>query len=108
MPAHAVALSLQAAFSNLGMNLSAFGVDVDICNAAGSTVSGQYLQASSQFPGKGPCYPVWASTVPYFNRYVHASRSSARAKVFSSVQAGPGQLVAKQRGPTIVGFCPHG
>jgi hypothetical protein len=37
---------------------------------AGSAVSGRYLQASSQFPGRGPCYPVWAATVPYFNRCV--------------------------------------
>jgi hypothetical protein len=60
---------LQAAFGSLGFNLSAFGVDINMCNAAGSTVSGKYLQASSQFPGKGPCYPVFAATVPYFNRY---------------------------------------
>lgn len=27
-----------------------------------------YYQALSHFPGRGPCYPVYAATVPYFNR----------------------------------------
>ncbi|KAF8064488.1 CHER1 [Scenedesmus sp. PABB004] len=59
----------QAAQGAAGLNLSAFGVAVDACDAApGAGVGGRYLQASSQFPGKGPCYPVWAATVPYFNR----------------------------------------
>lgn len=61
---------LQSAVAALGFNLTtAFGIDANICSVgAGRTVSGTYLQASSQFPGKGPCYPVWAATVPYFNR----------------------------------------
>lgn len=47
--------------------------------AAGSSIGGKYLQAQSQFPGKGPCYPVWASTVPYFNRCVACSCVVIRA-----------------------------
>jgi hypothetical protein len=58
---------LQNAFTTAGINLTAFGVDANFCGA-GSTVSGKYLQAKSQFPGEGPCYPVFAATVPYFNR----------------------------------------
>jgi hypothetical protein len=41
--------------------------DPSMCSAAGA-VSGAYLKATSQFPGKGPCYPVWAATSPFFNR----------------------------------------
>jgi hypothetical protein len=63
------AVCTQAAASAAGVNLSAFGVDINTCNVpAGSSIGGAYLQASSQFPDKGPCYPVWAPTVPYFNR----------------------------------------
>ncbi len=29
---------------------------------------GDYLQFTSQYPGKGPCYPVLVKTVEYFNR----------------------------------------
>lgn len=61
---------LQLAASAANLNLTAFGVDVNMCSVpAGSSINGAYLQASSQFPGKGPCYPVWAATVPYFNRW---------------------------------------
>jgi hypothetical protein len=61
----------QLAASAANLNLTALGVDVNMCAVpAGSAVSGRYLQASSQFPGRGPCYPVWAATVPYFNRCV--------------------------------------
>jgi hypothetical protein len=70
---------LQAAFESLGMNLSSFGIDANICNGAGSTVSGTYLQASSQFPSKGPCYPVFAATVPYFNRCAPQHRTQTAA-----------------------------
>ena len=31
---------------------------------------GTLLQVSSQFPGAGPCYPVYFATTPYFNRRV--------------------------------------
>jgi hypothetical protein len=61
--------ALQAAVSSAGLNLTALGVNVNMCSvAAGTNVSGQFLQVTSQFPGEGPCYPVWAPTVPYFNR----------------------------------------
>lgn len=48
------------------------GIDINMCSGvlSGSGAGGKYLQATSQFPGRGPCYPVWAPTVPYFNRYV--------------------------------------
>jgi hypothetical protein len=64
----------QLAASAANINLTAFGgVDVNMCSGpAGSAVSGAYLQARSQFPGEGPCYPVWAATVPYFNRCARA------------------------------------
>lgn len=62
---------VQSIATATGINLTAFGVDPNMCNVpAGSSVSGAYLQASSQFPDKGPCYPVWSATVPYFNRCV--------------------------------------
>lgn len=61
---------MQSAVSAAGINLTSFGVDINMCSVpSGSSVSGAYLQASSQFPGKGPCYPIWAATVPYFNRW---------------------------------------
>jgi len=31
---------------------------------------GQYDQLTSQFPGTGPCYAVWAQTYPWFYRSV--------------------------------------
>ncbi|GBF99304.1 choline transporter-like [Raphidocelis subcapitata] len=37
--------------------LSAFA-DPSICSAAAAGAAGAYLRANSQFPGKGPCYPV--------------------------------------------------
>lgn len=45
---------------------SAFGFDSSTCD--GASISGQYYQFTSQFPGQGPCYPVWVPTVLYFNR----------------------------------------
>ena len=30
---------------------------------------GEYLQFTSQYPGKGPCYPVLVRTVDHLNRY---------------------------------------
>ena len=30
---------------------------------------GDYLEFTSQYPGKGPCYPVLVETVEYFNRW---------------------------------------
>lgn len=32
------------------------------------TACGEAAQVSSQVPGLGPCYPVWANTVPWLNR----------------------------------------
>ena len=34
-----------------------------------SPACGQWLQFTSLYPGKGPCYPVLVKTVEYFNRY---------------------------------------
>jgi hypothetical protein len=58
-------LPLQLA--NGKIDLSAFGVNPNMCAAAGDK-SGVYYQVTSQFPGQGPCYPVWVQTIPYFNR----------------------------------------
>lgn len=41
--------------------------DPNMCSVPGA-LTGAYYKATSQFPGKGPCYPVWAATTPYFNR----------------------------------------
>jgi hypothetical protein len=30
---------------------------------------GEYLQLTSMYPGKGPCFPVFLDTVDYFNRH---------------------------------------
>jgi hypothetical protein len=56
---------MQAVGSKL--DVSKLGISPNMCAAAGN-MSGKYLQATSQFPGQGPCYPVWTQTVPYFNR----------------------------------------
>ena len=34
----------------------------------GTTFCGEYEQLTSQFPGAGPCYAVWAQTYPWFYR----------------------------------------
>jgi hypothetical protein len=79
MPANTLWLCLQAAQSNAGLDLSTLGVNISMCDvAAGSSIGGKYLQVQSQFPGKGPCYPVWASTVPYFNRCEACSCTAKR------------------------------
>ena len=31
---------------------------------------GEYLQLTSLYPGRGPCYPVMVETVDYFNRCI--------------------------------------
>jgi hypothetical protein len=63
-----------------------------LCSAAGQA-SGEYLQATSQFPGKGPCYPVWAATTSFFHRCAAA------------VQAATGQPLLPQTLPAAFG-CP--
>mmetsp|Transcript_16614 Transcript_16614/g.35931 ORF Transcript_16614/g.35931 Transcript_16614/m.35931 type:complete len:775 (-) Transcript_16614:968-3292(-) len=37
-------------------------------SSTSATLNGYYLQLQSQFPGLGPCYPVFASTESYFHR----------------------------------------
>lgn len=37
---------------------------------AGGSLDGKYYQLTSQFPGKGPCYPVYIETASFFNRCV--------------------------------------
>lgn len=55
-----------------------------VCSATGAA-NGKYLQATSQFPGKGPCYPVWAATAPYFNRRAGAQWGGRRARSTDAV-----------------------
>eukprot|EP00879_Flechtneria_rotunda_P020927 GHRR01022035.1.p1 GENE.GHRR01022035.1~~GHRR01022035.1.p1 ORF type:complete len:473 (+),score=147.31 GHRR01022035.1:32-1420(+) len=84
---------LQAAESVSGMNLSALGIDINMCNvAAGTNVSGKYLQATSQFPGEGPCYPVWAATVPYFNRCFPKFPPEFTSSVYSMLNTSAGVM----------------
>lgn len=73
-------------------------VDVNMCAAAGP-VSGAYLQATSQFPGKGPCYPVWAATAPFFNRCVFESESREGGEARSCHEPAPGQGAVTRSGP---------
>ncbi|KAK9854781.1 hypothetical protein WJX84_005110 [Apatococcus fuscideae] len=40
--------------------------------ASGSALCGESFQLSSQYPSQGPCYAVWAPTIPWFNRQVSA------------------------------------
>lgn len=42
-----------------------------ITSSTPSEQCGQYDQLTSQFPGAGPCYAVWAQTYPWFYRSVH-------------------------------------
>ena len=42
--------------------------DPAVCAAAGPGAAGAFLQAASQLPGEGPCYPVWAATAPFLHR----------------------------------------
>ena len=35
---------------------------------ASSPLCGEYLQLTSLYPGRGPCYPVLVDTIDYFNR----------------------------------------
>lgn len=37
---------------------------------ANNPICGEYLQLTSQYPGRGPCYPVLVETVDYFNRWL--------------------------------------
>lgn len=46
-----------------------------------SSVGGAYYQFTSQFPGKGPCYPVWVPTTSYFNRCVPKFPANFTSKV---------------------------
>lgn len=46
-----------------------------ITNQPGTTFCGEYEQLTSQFPGAGPCYAVWAQTYPWFYRCVICFRS---------------------------------
>lgn len=50
--------------------LSALGLSgLPSCSSGASVnVTGKYLQVTSMYPGEGPCYPVFAETVPYFKR----------------------------------------
>lgn len=38
--------------------------------STGAQFCGEYNQLTSQFPGAGPCYAVWAQTYPWFYRQV--------------------------------------
>ena len=38
--------------------------------STGAQFCGEYDQLTSQFPGAGPCYAVWAQTYPWFYRQV--------------------------------------
>lgn len=51
----------------------------------GSVVTGSYYQLKSQFPGKGPCYPVWVPTVNYFSRCVPQFNSNFTSEVVKVV-----------------------
>ena len=51
-------------------------------NASG-TVSGKYYQLTSQFPGEGPCNPVWVPTTNYFSKCVPQFNSDFTASLFS-------------------------
>mmetsp|Transcript_8104 Transcript_8104/g.16758 ORF Transcript_8104/g.16758 Transcript_8104/m.16758 type:complete len:786 (-) Transcript_8104:485-2842(-) len=54
--------------------LSGLGItwvdDFLAATVSGATVTGGYYQLTSQFPGKGPCYPVYIKTADFFNRCV--------------------------------------
>ncbi|KAI8472764.1 MAG: plasma-membrane choline transporter-domain-containing protein [Monoraphidium minutum] len=62
--------------------------DPSVCASAGG--GGAYLQATSHFPGKGPCYPVWAATAPYFNRCFPKFPPEIMGAAVSALDAGAG------------------
>ncbi|KAG1675670.1 hypothetical protein FOA52_002379 [Chlamydomonas sp. UWO 241] len=49
--------------------------------APGSSVDGDYYQLTSQFPSKGPCYPVYVPTTDFFNRCVPKFSDEFKAHV---------------------------
>lgn len=40
----------------------------DFLGNVSNPLCGEYLQLTSLYPGRGPCYPVLLETVDYFNR----------------------------------------
>lgn len=46
---------------------------------------GEYLQFTSQYPGKGPCYPVLVPTVEHLNRCHSISQIAAYALLFAGL-----------------------
>ncbi|KAK9804898.1 hypothetical protein WJX72_010746 [[Myrmecia] bisecta] len=61
-----------------------------VSNTTGAQFCGQLAQLTSQFPSKGPCYAVWAQTVPWFNRCVPLLPADVRSKLISSAAASSG------------------
>ena len=66
---------------------------------------GSLLQLSSQFPGRGPCYPVYFATTPYFNRRVISTAAAARRRGAASGEEEDANAASRIRAPPVSGVC---
>lgn len=51
-----------------GLNLGWVNNYLTTNNISAASTNGKYLQLKSDFPGQGPCYPVWVETNSFFHR----------------------------------------